>query len=69
MNSVKYVVSSSRKQQLYVQCFQEKFTSSSQAFLYFTKKTILYQEVQKSLSLSERVFESVLPFLTQKVSL
>jgi len=33
MNSVKYVVSSARKQQLYVQYFQEKFTSSSQAFL------------------------------------
>jgi len=38
MNSVKYVVCPARKQQLYVQCFQEKFTSSSQAFLYFTNK-------------------------------
>jgi len=38
MNSVKYVVGSARKQELYVQCFQEKVTSSSQAFLYFTNK-------------------------------
>lgn len=38
MTSMKHVVSSARKQQLYVQCFQEKFTSSSQAFLYFTNK-------------------------------
>jgi hypothetical protein len=68
MNSVKCVVKTESNS-----CMKNVFKRSLLPHLRLScilhTKSTLRQEVQNSLSLSERVFKSVLPFLTQKVGL